>query len=66
MPREREREKPLPAPDTSTVEQRDVGYVVLGVDGKVLAGPFRTNEAAWHWIDRNERYEGWQRRSRWA
>ena len=48
------------------VEQRDVGYVVLGVDGKVLAGPFRTNEAAWHWIDRNERYEGWQRRSRWA
>jgi hypothetical protein len=32
----------------------------------VLAGPFRTHEAAWHWIDRNERYESWQRRSRWA
>jgi hypothetical protein len=66
MPRERKRENPLPAPDTSTVEQRDVGYVVLSANGKVLAGPFQTHEAAWHWIDWNERYESWQRRSRWA
>src|SRR5262249_23134708 len=38
---------------------RDDGqhYVIAG--GKAIAGPFATDELAWHWIDRNETPETW-------
>jgi hypothetical protein len=54
-----------PSADAAAVEHRADGHVVV-VAGRVVAGPFRSNESAWHWIDRTERYEPWQRRSRWA
>jgi hypothetical protein len=50
----------LPKLDTATVDQREYAHVVV-VDGNVIAGPFLTEEQAWHWIDRNEVYETWER-----
>jgi hypothetical protein len=50
----------LPEPNKATVSESTSGYVVT-VDNKIIAGPFRSHESAWHWIDRNERYTSWQR-----
>jgi len=56
---EKENRRVLPRLDHAWVDERDGGHVVI-TGGKVIAGPFKTQEAAWHWIDRNEVYEPWQ------
>jgi len=53
----------LPRQGEATVERRDDGhYVVAGIE--MIAGPFATDEMAWHWIDRNETREPWQHEKR--
>ena len=39
---------------------RDDGQHYVIADGKAIAGPFATDELAWHWIDRNETRETWR------
>ncbi len=51
----------LPRLDHAWVDEREGGHVVI-TGGKVIAGPFRSQSSAWHWIDRNEVYETWQKK----
>jgi hypothetical protein len=53
----------LPRQGEATVERREEGYCVVAGDD-MIAGPFATDEMAWHWIDRNETREPWQHEKR--